>query len=406
MLRRHYANAKGAAISPQDFVRRPVLPQINMEMKLDEVLPKPMWKGYGAVSTPEPIVDLMIRLLNIERWENLRILEPGCGFCDFIARIHSLYPHNFFTGVEVNPQVYAITRSRFPHFNLILADFLLWEPHGLYHVVIGNPPYGIIGHESHYPLHALKERKAAYKRVTTTWLGKYNIYGAFIEKGVRLLTPTGRLALIVPATFMILDEFRRLRQFLAAFGRIKIYYLGENVFPGKNVSTCILIVERSKSGIELYEVRFPYAADAAAWALEGAIKRYYTRGSYDGGMIRFEDARTLAFERNALPLGQLFDLHFAARSPEVAKHPLVSRLPEPGLVPVLTGRNLHPGWIDHDKCYSRFWMPKEAAPSLRAFYGFPHIVVGHTKGGRVEAAVDKRCYLGAKISIWFQGYPD
>lgn len=37
-------------------------------------------------------------------------------------------------------------------------------------------------------------------------------------------------------------------------------------------------------------------------------------------------------------------------------------------------------------------MPKEAVATLRAFYMFPHIVVGHTKGTRVVAALDERCY--------------
>jgi adenine-specific DNA-methyltransferase len=32
------------------------------------------------------------------------------------------------------------------------------------------------------------------------------------------------------------------------------------------------------------------------------------------------------------------------------------------------------------------------ATDLRYFYGFPHLVVGHTKGTRVVAAVDERCY--------------
>lgn len=37
-------------------------------------------------------------------------------------------------------------------------------------------------------------------------------------------------------------------------------------------------------------------------------------------------------------------------------------------------------------------MLKEAAPDLRPFYSFPHIVVGHTKGVDVVAALDEQCY--------------
>jgi adenine-specific DNA-methyltransferase len=37
-------------------------------------------------------------------------------------------------------------------------------------------------------------------------------------------------------------------------------------------------------------------------------------------------------------------------------------------------------------------MAYERAAELRAFYGFPHLVVAHTKGTRVVCAIDERCY--------------
>lgn len=352
-----------------------------MQAKLDEILEREIWKTYGAISTPVEIVDLMLQLSGIEKWEGLKILEPGCGLCDFMARIYSEYPKNHFTGIEVNPEIYNIARSLHPQFNLVLSDFLLWEVRAEYDIVIGNPPYGIIGDKSHYPIHALNEKKPLYKKLTTTWFGKYNIYGAFIEKGLRVLKNGGKLVYIVPATFMILDDFKILRKFLSASGRVKVFYLGADIFGGKNVSTCILVIDKGLKGIEVYEVQ----------ELK-RIVRFYEKTDYKGEIIRFETPETKAFEEGAIALGAVFSMHFAARSPEVRKHPLVSQKAETGLVPVLTGRNLHPGWIDYGHCYSGLWMPKEAAPSLRRFYGFPHLVVGHTKGGKVVAALDKDCY--------------
>jgi len=185
----------------------------------------------------------------------------------------------------------------------------------------------------------------------------------------------------VPATFMILDDFKKLRKFLSVWGRVKVFYLGEGVFVGKNVSTSILVVDRALKGIELYEVQE-----------SKNIAKYYGRDSYDGEIIRFDSPETMAFEENSIPLGSIFSIHFAARSPEVKRHPLVSQRSEAGLVPVLTGRNLHAGRIEYETCYSGLWMPKEAAPTLRHFYATSHLVVGHTKGGRVVAAVDRQCY--------------
>jgi len=352
-----------------------------MELKLDVILERDIWKTYGAVSTPVEIVDFMLEVSGIEKWQGLRILEPGCGFCDFLNRIYIKHPHNEFVGIEVNRKVYDMAVSLNPQFRLVFSDFLLWNTDEKYDIIIGNPPYGIIGDKSHYPIHVLREKKAYYKKLSSTWYGKFNIYGAFIEKGLKLLKDGGRLVFIVPATFMILDDFKFLRKLLAISGRVKVFYLGPRMFKGKTVSTVILTVCKGLTGIELYEVE----------ELKKTVQ-YYSRDGYDGSIIRFDSPKTLHFEEGTSPLVDFFSFHFAARSPEVKRHLLVSQEPREGLVPVLTGRNLHPGWIDYDHCYSGLWMPREAAPSLRSLYAFPHIVVGHTKGGKLVAAVDKQCY--------------
>lgn len=352
-----------------------------MELRLDKALSKEVWKTYGAVTTPTEVIDFMLKVSSVETWQGLKILEPGCGFCDFLARIYERYPFNEFVGVETNPEVYDKIITLYPHFRLEFSDFLLWETSNNYDVVIGNPPYGIIGDQSHYPIHVLKEKKKAYKKCSSTWYGKFNIYGAFIEKGLKLLKDKGTLVFIVPTTFMILDDFKLLRKFLSISGRVKVFYLGPRMFRGKSVSTAILVVNKGESGIELYD----------AEGLKHPVK-YYSKDNYDGDIIRFETVETQHFEEGSFNLNDLFFFHFAARSPEVSKHPLVKREAADGLVPVLTGRNLHSGWIDYENCYSGLWMPREAASSLRSFYAFPHIVVGHTKGGKLIAAVDKMCY--------------
>lgn len=360
--------------------RRPI-GQIEISPRLDQFLEKKRWKMFGAVSTPREIVDFMIGISGVQNWERLSILEPGCGFCDFLNRIREQHPLSEFVGVEVNPEIYEIIAKQYPYLRLEFADFLLWDTDNKYDVVIGNPPYGIIGHESHYPIHALREKKSAYKKVSMAWHGKYNIYGAFIEKGLKLLKEQGTLVFIVPATFMILDDFKLLRRLLSISGRIRIFYLGPRVFKNKTVSTAVLVVHKGLAGIELYD--------------GGGIHKptlCYSKDTYEGEIIRFETPETRQFEEQASLLSDFFSFHFAARSPEIKKHPDVSREQKDGLVPILTGRNLHSGWIDYDQCYSGLWMPKEKASSLREYYAFPHIVVGHTKGGKLVAAVDNRCY--------------
>ena len=142
-------------------------------------------------------------------------------------------------------------------FDLVRSDFLLWDTPKRFNLIIGNPPYGIIGDKSHYPIHVLKTQRLIYRRNFQTWFGKYNIYGAFIEKSIHLLKNGGRLAFIVPATFMILDDFKLLRKFLAEQGRTQIYYFGPGIFEKKQVSTAVLVLRKGGKGTELFEARPP-----------------------------------------------------------------------------------------------------------------------------------------------------
>lgn len=333
-------------------------------------------RAYGIVATPREIVDFMVRLCEPPGADRLDVLEPACGDAPFLRAFAKRYgSHHNLMGIDIHASEVHAAREHLPTARFVEGDYLLWESDAYFDIVIGNPPYGIIGDASHYPIHSLRERKAQYKQRFATWFGKYNVYGAFIEQSVRLLKPGGKAVLVVPATWLVLDDFARLRAFLAASGRVTVHYLGK-AFPGRNVSAVVLVLSKGLQGLELYD-----GAERAVW-----------KSAYHGELIRFETEDSLAFEQSGIPLGECFDIRFAARSPEIRKHPSVVAEPRPGCVPILTGRNLHRGRIDYETCYSGLWMPKEEAPQLRAFYASPHIVVAHTKGTRVVAAVDWRCY--------------
>ncbi len=332
-------------------------------------------RSLGIVETPPDLVAFMTSLAAPPK-PHCRVLEPACGSAPFLTAFSERYgAHHELIGIDVDPEAVRNARRRLPSATIVEGDFLLWRPNVLFDIIIGNPPYGIIGDASHYPIHVFKERKELYRQRFVTWKGKFNIYGAFIECAARLLAPGGKLVFVVPASWMVLDEFALLRKFLAAAGRLEVYYVGK-VFPRHNVSCVVLLLEKGKHGLTLRYGTQPVVH----------------KPDYRGELIRFETPEIVAMEREGIPLGEIFDIHFAARSPEFRTHPAVSPTRRAGDVPVLTGRNLKPGWIDYETCYSGLWMPKEAAPNLRRFYGFPHIVVGHTKGARVVAAYDERCY--------------
>lgn len=344
----------------------------------------------GFVPTPPEIVQFMTALAAPLPNTAVRVLEPACADARFLTAFLQNYgDHHRFVGVELNAETFEVGNPRLhPAIRLIHADFLLWETAERFDLILGNPPYGIVGDASHYPIHLLKERKAEYKRRTATWKGKYNLYGAFIEKAVRLLQPRGKLVLIVPTTWLVLDDFALLRNFLAERGRVEVFYVGR-VFPKVNVSAVVLRFTVGGQGLALHDL-----ADGT-WRSVGSdssVSPAVEKSDYRGELIRFETPEWLAFEQSGVPLGELFHIHFAARSPEFRKSGLVRTAPQPNDVPVLTGRNLKSGQIDYETCYSGWWMRREDAPQLRRFYAQPHLVVGHTKGTRLVSAVDWRGY--------------
>lgn len=158
---------------------------------------------------------------------------------------------------------------------------------------------------------------------------------------------------------------------------MSIYYMG-HVFPGVQVTAVVLHFKKVNAGsLRLFD-------GETLWV---------EKEEYDGGLIRFEAEETRAFEKKGkATIGDYFNVYFAARSPEVRKSPFVHEKPARGRVPLLTGRNLKPGLIEYDRNYTGLWVQHKHASTLRPFYGFSHLVVGHTKGAKVVAAYDEKCY--------------
>ena len=328
----------------------------------------PELRSLGRVETPPEVVGFMVSLAEAPRGG--KVLEPACAHGPFLRAFREAHGTAYrFYGVEVDPKALDLP----PWAEGILADFLLWEPGEAFDLILGNPPYGALGAGARLPV----SQRQAYRQRFATWQGRYNLYGAFLEKGVRLLRPGGTLLYVVPAGWMVLAEFALLRAFLAREGETEVHYLGQ-VFPDRKVRASVVRFRKGGRGLRLFE---------------GFSKRFLWEAPlWQGEMVRFPDPEALRREREGVALGELFHIHFAARSPEVKAHPLTRTTPGPGFVPVLTGRNLKPGEVDYETPYSGLFFPKGAVGHLKPFYALPRLVVAHTRHYRVVAAWDGRAY--------------
>lgn len=359
---------------------------------------KEIRKDYGIFFTPERIVNFMVNLIDPTRYagkEDIFILEPACGLAQFLIGIKRNHPTLFqkakLFGVEINQDIvnYLVTLNSGGNINLIVADYLLWHPRQTFDLVIGNPPYGIPSLSEHYTLKIDPATKEKYKNTLETWYGKYNLYGAFIEKSIKLLRPEGQLVFIVPATFMILDEFKKLRIFLSRNGRTVLTYLGPDVFkPEADVAAVVLDFCKSSkhaSSLKLLEYRgnkiYPIKVDH----------------TWRGEVVRFETdyTRTLDSACSYL-LGDIFEIRISPRTPEIKHSSCVIKQKPPGgdgYLPLLNGRNLKCNKIIYDNL-TGYWIKKMELKKLRGYFGVPHIVVGlgFRESGRVAAAYDEKCY--------------
>jgi len=359
---------------------------------------KSIKKDYGMFFTPERIVDFMVSLIDVAKYpakEGISILEPACGLAQFLIGIKRNQPALFkqakLVGVEINQDVinYLTTLNIDDNIRIIKDDYLLWQPELSFDLVIGNPPYGIPSLSNHYSIRVPPATKEKYKSIYETWYGKYNVYGAFIEKSIKLLKPEGQLVFIVPPTFMILDEFKKLRAFLSQNGGTAIIYLGPDIFkPEADVSSVVLNFFKSDkfvSRLELLEYR------------DDKVNTIKVNSSWQGEIVKFQTNYTRTLERIcSYRLGDIYEIRISPRTSEIKHNPYITRktlLNGNNYLPLLNGRNLKCHRIIYDNL-TGYVIKKTDVKKLRGYFNIPHIVVGHgfRENGKVGAAYDKRCY--------------
>lgn len=379
------------------LVREKVLEDYKIHQDILNNNLKNVKKDYGMFFTPEHIVDFMVHLMDSSKFtnkEDINILEPACGLAQFLIGIKKNNPSLFkkakLFGVEINQDVinYLNALNIPNNIQIIKNDYLLWQPKILFDLIIGNPPYGIPSLSDHYTIKIDPATKEEYKKQYETWYGKYNVYGAFIEKSIKLLKKDGQLIFIVPATFMILDEFKKLRTFLSQNGGTAIIYMGPEVFkPDADVSSVVLNFIKSD--------KFAYRLEVMEH-LNNKATTIDVNPEWHGEVIKFKTDYTRMLENIcSYHLGDIYEIRISPRTPEIKKNPYIIKKPpnDNSYLPLLNGRNLKCNKITYD-AITGYWIEKKDIKNLRKFFDIPHIVVGlgFREDARVAAATEEKCY--------------
>ncbi len=135
---------------------------------------------------------------------------------------------------------------------------------GGFDALIGNPPYIRIQNMVRYSPREVQYYQSDASPYTCAQSNNFDKYSLFIERGLALLKPTGRLGYIVPHKFFSLKSGQALRNLLAEGQHVaEIVHFGvQQVFGQRRTTyTCILIL--AKQAAEGFTVE--HVGDLPAW---------------------------------------------------------------------------------------------------------------------------------------------
>ncbi|MHB1318198.1 MAG: Eco57I restriction-modification methylase domain-containing protein, partial [Anaerolineae bacterium] len=126
--------------------------------------------------------------------------------------------------------------------------------------VIGNPPYIRIQNLKEFAPTEVEFYKGRYRAASK---GNYDIYVVFVERGLSLLNPTGKLGFILPHKFMNAQYGEPLRALLSGGRNLSevVHFGDQQVFDQATTYTCLMFLD--KAGQQQVEVR--KVTDLPAW---------------------------------------------------------------------------------------------------------------------------------------------
>jgi len=189
------------------------------------------------------------------------------------------------------------------------AEFPAVFAAGGFDAVIGNPPYIRIQAMKEWAPREVEFYKQQYCAASR---GNYDIYGVFVEKGLALLNPAGRLGFILPHKFFNATYGAPLRELLSKGRHLSqiVHFGSQQVFADATTYTCLLFLE--KAGRR--KCRFCSVPDLAKWIEDdrAAVRGELFAEKIDGVVWNFtvgKDAGLVA-RLKAMPvkLGDLADI--------------------------------------------------------------------------------------------------
>ena len=262
--------------------------------------PPELRKSLGEFYTDQRIVEYILDWVGYipQRNGNVknplflqRLIDPACGAGTFLISaleryfqaflvhnkwvsdgIFDLVEHNRIVGVDVNPFACALSRLGYliflipylvqtkleqgnlpfiKHLPIVQSDSLVDVREEIgnssYDCVVGNPPYVRIQRLN------TNGAKQSYLKSFDSAVGRFDLYSLFIERGLQLLKPNGKLGYITSNKFMTTNAGKGIREVIAKRATINhLFDLSDTKVFGAAVLPCIIVLENAKGGNETF----------------------------------------------------------------------------------------------------------------------------------------------------------
>ena len=132
------------------------------------------------------------------------------------------------------------------HWSLYNVDFLKWENQIEFDFVIGNPPY------INYRDIDEDNRKWLRDNFISCRNGKFDYYYSFVEKGIKLLSPKGKMVQLVPSNIYKNVFAEQLRNILREKISIILDFPEEKIFENALTTSTIFLFDKGYDSCEVY----------------------------------------------------------------------------------------------------------------------------------------------------------